>query len=97
MRGFFVYLAILSGLLILISEPFENPSPGQYVRLAGTSSLLWFIVGWQPGVLAGLINRFIAMAKPGDVKEGATPGRKPASEAEPKLGTRTATAVSARV
>jgi hypothetical protein len=92
MRGFFVYLAILSGLLVLISEPFENPSPGQYVRLAGTCSLFCFIVGWQPGILAGLINRFMAAAKIEDSKAGTkTTNTVRMVEAsvtvEPKMGT----------
>jgi hypothetical protein len=62
-RGFFVYLALLSGLLVLTGDPFDNPTPGQYVRLAGTCSLFCFIVGWQPGVLSGMINRFITVSQ----------------------------------
>jgi hypothetical protein len=61
-RGFFVYLAMLSGLLILTGDPFDRPTPGQYVRLAGTCSLFCFIVGWQPDLLKKLMDRIMSVA-----------------------------------
>lgn len=63
-RGFFVYLAMLSGLLVLTGDPFDKPSPGQYVRLAGTCSLFCFIVGWQPELLKTIIAKFITRVAP---------------------------------
>lgn len=63
-RGFFVYLAMLSGLLVLTGDPFDKPTPGQYVRLAGTCSLFCFIVGWQPDLLKGIIAKFITKVAP---------------------------------
>lgn len=63
-RGFFVYLAMLSGLLVLTGDPFDKPSPGQYVRLAGTCSLFCFIVGWQPELLKSIIAKFITRVVP---------------------------------
>lgn len=94
-RGFFVYLSILSGLLVLTGDPFDSPTPGQYFRLAGTTSLFCFIVGWQPNFLAGLINRFAAVAQAGP---GAQTAAKTVTVSEAVTTTQTtAAAVTAPV
>ena len=46
LRGFFVYLFFISGLLLFDDEPFSNPSPGKYIRLAGFLSLFSFVVNY---------------------------------------------------
>lgn len=71
-RGFFVYLAMLSGLLVLTGDPFDKPSAGQYVRLAGTCSLFCFIVGWQPELLKSIIAKFITRVVPEQTVEAKT-------------------------
>lgn len=53
--GFFIYLFLISGTLIAVENPFATTSPEQYLRLAGTASLLAFVVGWQPEVLMRLV------------------------------------------
>ena len=55
LRGFFVYLVMISGLLLLDDDPFGSPSPGQYIRLAGFLSLFSFVVSYNPGVFSGLL------------------------------------------
>jgi hypothetical protein len=55
LRGFFVYLFMMSGLLLLDDSPFSHPSPGQYVRLAGFLSLFSFVVSYQPRLFSVLI------------------------------------------
>lgn len=55
LRGFFIYLFMLSGLLLLDDAPFSNPAPGQYVRLAGFLSLFSFLVSYQPRLFSVLI------------------------------------------
>jgi len=55
-RGFFVYLFMISGLLLLDETPFSNPAPGQYIRLAGFLSLFSFIVSYQPSLFNGVIQ-----------------------------------------
>jgi hypothetical protein len=60
LRGFFVYLLMISGLLLLDLNPFSNPTPGQYIRLAGLMSILSFVVNYQPhlfGTLTALALR----------------------------------------
>lgn len=54
--GFFIYLVIVSGTVVLTGDPFKDTSPEQYLRLAGAASLLAFAVGWQPQILAQLVS-----------------------------------------
>jgi hypothetical protein len=55
LRGFFAYLFLTSGLLLLDDAPFSHPGPGQYIRLAGFLSLLCFVVSYQPRLFNTLI------------------------------------------
>lgn len=54
--GFFVYLVLISGTIVLTGDPFKNTSPEQYFRLAGSASLFAFAVGWQPQILNQLVS-----------------------------------------
>jgi hypothetical protein len=56
-RGFFIYLVLLSGVLILLEQPFSNASAEQYLRLAGFISLLSFMVGYNPHLFSRLLAR----------------------------------------
>jgi hypothetical protein len=56
LRGFFVYLFLISGLFLFDDDPFSNPSPNQYIRLAGFLSLFSFIVNYQPNTFSTLID-----------------------------------------
>ena len=56
-RGFFVYLLLISGLLILTEDPFADLSPQRYIRLAGFLSLLSFVVSFRPEVFGALFER----------------------------------------
>lgn len=55
LRGFFVYLFLISGLLLLDANPFSDTSPGQYVRLAGFLSLMSFVVNYRPHMFGQLV------------------------------------------
>ncbi len=52
LRGFFVYLFFISGLLILDDAPFATSSPSQYVRLAGFLSFFSFAVNYNPALFS---------------------------------------------
>jgi len=56
LRGFFVYLFMTSGLLLLDDSPFSNSAPGQYIRLAGFLSLFSFVVSYHPRLFSTLIS-----------------------------------------
>jgi hypothetical protein len=47
-RGLVVYLCVIAGLYFIVDEPFKTTTPPQYIRLAGTISVLSFIVGFDP-------------------------------------------------
>ena len=47
-RGLFTYLLIISGMIIAFQQPFAAPTPDQYVRLAGITSLASFVVSYNP-------------------------------------------------
>ena len=55
-RGFFAYLFLISGLLLLDDQPFTNPAAAQYVRLAGFLSLVSFVISYQPRFFNKLIT-----------------------------------------
>jgi hypothetical protein len=55
LRGFFVYLFMMSGLLLLDDAPFANAGPAQYIRLAGFLSLFSFVVSYQPKLFTTLM------------------------------------------
>ena len=47
MRAFIVFLCVVAGLYIAMDDPFKDPTPAQYIRLAGTLSVLAFMVGYD--------------------------------------------------
>jgi hypothetical protein len=67
LRGFAVYLAFLAGIYITSNQPFDPNTAdrlaraNQYARIAGTVSLIAFVVGYDPT----LFRRFISMLPKG--------------------------------
>lgn len=57
LRGFVVYLTFLGGVLIAVSDPFRDPSPGSYLRYAGTISLIAFVMGYDPTRFEQLLSQ----------------------------------------
>lgn len=58
LRGFFVYLTVISGILVLLENPILGTmSPGQYIRFAGLLSLLSFFVNYDPSLFVALLDR----------------------------------------
>ena len=60
-RGFVIYLCLVAGLYAAVDDPFKDSTPGQYARLAGTLSLVAFIVGFDPS----RIKTWLKMAEEG--------------------------------
>jgi len=56
-RSFLVYLAVMAGMYVIADNPFQDPTPQQYVRLASTVSLFAFIVGYDPTKFRDWIER----------------------------------------
>jgi len=58
LRSFFVYLTVISGLLVLLENPIlGTASPGQYIRFAGLLSLFSFFVSYDPTMFVSLLDR----------------------------------------
>lgn len=59
LRGFFVYLIALSGLMVLVENLFTGlaQSANIYLRLAGSISLLSFMLGFHPEMFARFLER----------------------------------------
>ncbi len=55
--GFFIYLFLISGTLLAVENPFSSTTPDQYLRLAGTASLLAFVVGWRPELITRMVTQ----------------------------------------
>lgn len=55
-RGLFVYLMLISGLLLLTEDPFTNLNASRYVRLAGFTSLISFLVSLRGGLFARFLS-----------------------------------------
>lgn len=68
-RSFIVYLCLIAGLYFALESPFKDTTPPQYLRLAGTFSLLGFIVGYDPTKFRQWLD--------------AVPGPRPASGGSP--------------
>ncbi len=56
-RGFFVFILLLSGLIFIKDQPFDNITPSEYARLAGTSSVFGFLIGYDPRLFARICVR----------------------------------------
>ncbi|MBM3971514.1 MAG: hypothetical protein FJ302_16885 [Planctomycetes bacterium] len=56
MRGFVIYLCMVAGLYAVPDDPFKDSSSGQYARLAGSMSLVAFIVGFDPSQISAWLR-----------------------------------------
>ncbi len=56
LRGFMVYLLWLAGVYVATADPFADPNPDKYARVAGAFSLAAFAVGYQPQLVAKLLR-----------------------------------------
>ena len=57
-RGFIVYLLIISGMIIVLESPPISPTaPDQYVRLATVISVASFIVSYNPRYFGKLLHQ----------------------------------------
>lgn len=85
LRGFFLYLAFISGfLLVSTEETIKNTEFAQYIRIAGMTSIVGFIVGYDPNLLVRLMHRILSLANLplGNRGESST-SRQPASGGHP--------------
>jgi hypothetical protein len=56
-RGFFMFIIILSGTLILSDQKYDDITIEQYLKLAGLVSLLSFAIGYDPHLFVSFFER----------------------------------------
>ncbi len=56
-RGFFMFVVILSGTLILSDQKYDDITIEQYLKLAGLVSLLSFAIGYDPHLFVAFFER----------------------------------------
>lgn len=56
-RGMFIYLLMLSGVLVLDEAALTAPTQDQYARLAGIVSLFCFLISYDPSRFRTLLDR----------------------------------------
>ena len=61
MRGFVIYLMFIAGLLLVTTEAITTPDQGQYVRLAGTISVLSFVAGYDSVMFRRALDRIVSL------------------------------------
>lgn len=61
LRSFSVFLAFIAGTYIFADKPFSSPSPEQYARVAGSVSLVSFLVGYDPTIFSSMLKRFVSL------------------------------------
>ncbi len=59
LRGFLVYIGVISGILLLISDPFKDPTAEQFIRTAGLVSAIAFVMGYDPTRFEEMIAKFL--------------------------------------
>jgi hypothetical protein len=64
LRGFITYIAVIAGILLVIGDPFANPTALQYIRTAGIVSLIAFVMGYDPTRFEELISKLTQWKPP---------------------------------
>jgi hypothetical protein len=59
LRGLFVFLLAISGILLINDTPITNPGQSEYVRLAGLLSILSFLLSYNPSRFQSFVAKGI--------------------------------------
>ncbi|MBI1852303.1 MAG: hypothetical protein HYR85_18325 [Planctomycetes bacterium] len=63
LRAFFVYIAGLAGVFVMVKDPFGDTSPDQYGRVAGLFSVLAFVLGYDPSGFTKVMQSMLTRIK----------------------------------
>lgn len=78
LRGFVVYLTLISGVVVFAETPSE-PTQSQYVKLAGVTSVIAFLVSYRPtlfGLLLQKSGKLLSGEREREGAAGAAAGKK---------------------
>jgi hypothetical protein len=67
-RGFVIYLLLIGGLILLTTPVVTDSSPEEYIKIAGTVSILAFMAGYDAEVFKRAIDRVTAFSSEGKGK-----------------------------
>jgi hypothetical protein len=84
-RGFFMYIVILSGVLILADQKFNDISIEQYLKLVGVVSILSFSIGYDPHIFLNFFQR-VGQWAGGTSAQAEADGGGPASGSSAQAG-----------
>lgn len=70
-RGFFVFLVIVSGTILLNEQSFMTLTQERYIRLAGLASLFSFAAGYNPKAFLRLLQKVTDNSMGGEEKKQA--------------------------
>jgi hypothetical protein len=55
-EGLIAYVCLVAGLYVLVDDPFRNPTPASYTKLAGIASAVAFAVGYDHNRFSSLLS-----------------------------------------
>lgn len=67
-RGFVIYLMLTGGLILLTTSAVTESSPEEYIKLAGTVSILAFMAGYDAEVFKRALDRISTFSSEGKSK-----------------------------
>lgn len=67
-RGFVIYLLLTGGLILLTTPVVTNSTPEEYIKVAGTVSILAFMAGYDAEVFKRALDRVSAFSRVGSGK-----------------------------
>ena len=67
-RGFVIYLMLTGGLILLTTSAVTDSSPDEYIKLAGTVSILAFMAGYDAEIFKHALDRISAFSSEGKRK-----------------------------
>jgi hypothetical protein len=70
-RGFLAYVCFIAGVYVVMNDPFNETSTGQYLKVAGTMTAVAFSFGYDPTKIGQLLN-LIPGSNPGSDTDKAT-------------------------
>ena len=67
-RGFVIYLMLTGGLILLTTSAVTSSTPEEYIKLAGTVSILAFMAGYDAEIFKRALDRISAFSSEGKRK-----------------------------
>lgn len=85
LRGFFVYLMAVSGLIFMVEGLFKSivTSADAYIRISGGISMVAFLIGYSPELFARILSRLATLLEEHAGRKAPAEAGKPGGSGEP--------------